>query len=137
MKSHIALAAMLGTALGAFALPSIGGPVHFRVTRPFSMFAISVNDVATLGAAPLEFIITDVVVSSSGGRGGIAPTLKVNGVAVLQLPYDTSYGYNNNTAWSGKLSISSGIHVPAGAIVTMSADGFDNEAGVHVSGYVQ
>lgn len=144
MKATLALTAMLGTAFGAVALPSVGGPVHYRLTRPFSMFATSTNDVATLGAAPLEFVLTDIVISRPWGigpggtsGGSIAPVLSINGVPAVQLPWDIFTAVNGGAMCSGKLHLSTGIFVSAGAVVTVSGASLDNDSGVHVSGYVQ
>ncbi len=144
MKATLALTAMLGTAFGAFALPSVGGPVHFRLTRPFSMFATSSADNVTLGAAPLEFILTDIIISKRDGVSPnsfdmSAPVLLINGSPVLQMPWNVfaASGSNSSPRFGGHVTLSTGIFVPAGAVISVGGLEPQRPAGVHVSGYVQ
>ena len=68
MKNLI-LASVLGSAAAGFVVPALAGPVHFAITRPYSMYGVlpsnaNLPSAATIGTAPLDFILTDVMIGS-------------------------------------------------------------------------
>jgi len=133
---NLVLASALGTLAGAFAIPALGGPVHYQITRPYSLFgwlpAASGGNAAsiTLGTAPLDFILTDVMV------GGIYERVfvTVNGNPVFNCGHD-------GTTWNTQTTVhmTSGIFIPAGSAIGVQATYSiaSNATPVTLAGYVQ
>lgn len=128
---NLVLASALGTLAGAFAIPAIGGPVHFAVTRPYSMFGwlpASPNGApvsVSLGTAPLDFILTDVMF----GRLDTQLFVTVNGTPVF-----------NCATQKADAHMTSGIFIAAGS--TIGVQGSPSGSGttsapVTLAGYVQ
>lgn len=139
MKNLI-LASLLGSAATAFAVPALSGPVHFAITRPYSLFGwIPANNggsnppvSVTLGTAPLDFILTDVMLSNSNAFGDVVVT--VNGTPV----FNVGTG-DNPAAWpQGSTHMTSGIFIGAGSTIGLQARSLGSPASpVTLAGYVQ
>jgi hypothetical protein len=139
MKNLI-LASVLGSAAAGLVVPALAGPVHFAITRPYSLFGwippAQANQPATvtLGTAPLDFVLTDV----SMGRGASNYEnvfVTVNGVSVFNFPVTANAGVGM------PFNMSSGIFVPAGSSIGVqvpaSAAGNSISVPVTLVGYVQ
>lgn len=139
MKNLI-LASILGSAAAGFVVPALTGPVHFAITRPYSLFGwippVPLNQTVTvtLGTAPLDFVLTDV----SLGKGAYNYEnvfVTVNGVSVFNFPATANAGVGL------PFSMSSGLFVPAGASIGVqvpsSAGGNTIAVPVTLVGYVQ
>lgn len=127
---NLVLASLLGSAATAFAVPALSGPVHFAVTRPYSLFGTVPNSPngqpvsVVLGTPPLDFVMTDVVF----GGGGDQVLVTVNGTPVFNLGQD-----GQGHVISAHLT--TGIFIPAGSSIAVLASG--NGYPVTVAGYVQ
>lgn len=115
MKNLI-LASVLGSAAAGFVVPALAGPVHFAITRPYSMYGVlpsnaNLPSAATIGTAPLDFILTDVMIGSSYIEDF---KVTVNGLPVL------CCGANGNNSSSVSTHLSSGIFIPGGSVVGVS-----------------
>ena len=138
MKNLVAASA-LGSALVALVLPSIGGPMHYQVTKPFSLFGMTTvtqsgsntSQAVTLGAVPLDFVITDVSLDSGTGSAFGLWLVEANGVNVAALEFKSSTTYS--------LHLQTGIPLPIGTqirVVCANA-GSNLPMAVTVCGYVQ
>jgi hypothetical protein len=132
---NLVLASLLGSAATAFAVPALSGPVHFAITRPFSLFGwIPAGPTAgsvtvTLGAAPLDFVMTDIMVGNYFQR----VIVTVNGNPVFNCGRST-------TGWTeGNVHMTSGLFIAAGSTIAVEASGGNspNQEPVTIAGYVQ
>ena len=140
MKNLVAASA-LGSALVALVLPSIGGPMHYQVTKPFSMFGMTTSQIlgsgswshsVALGNVPMDYVITDVVINPGYYQSAQGQWFVVaNGVRVACLQSDG--GTNQH------LHLETGIPLPVGSAVSVACpqSGSDVPAAVTVCGYVQ
>lgn len=141
MKNLVAASA-LGSALVALVLPSIGGPMHYQVTKPFSLFGMTTllpggaaggwaHSVA-LGNVPMDYVITDVVISAEVGLTAPGQWFVVaNGARVACL--------QSENGLQQYLHLETGIPLPVGSAVSVtSADTSSSRpVAVTVCGYVQ
>jgi hypothetical protein len=136
MKNLI-LASLLGSAATAFAVPALTGPVHFAITRPYSLFGwlppapnYSATVSVSLGTAPLDFVLTDVVVG--GFYDQVLVT--VNGTPVLNLPWAPNTGQVQPS-----VHMTSGVFISAGSVIGVQATQPSqlNTKPVTLAGYVQ
>lgn len=128
----LVLASALGALTSALVVPAVG-PVHYALTRPYSMFSNTLTvggPDAILGTPPLDFVMTDITVSRATNFDGV--TIKVNGSPVFCLPAAEN-GYVK-----GGTHLTTGIFIPAGATVTAEATGVLSQTNsITVAGYVQ
>lgn len=134
MKNLIA-ASLLGSVLGGLAMPALHGPIHFQVTKPFSMHGTLVQTPGTtatsvaLGRVPMDFVITDVVVS--GWHFGEV-YVTANGVRIANLRVNSS-----GTIFVESLKLSTGIPVAGGTVLGIESTNSGGGEPVTVCGYVQ
>lgn len=133
MKNLI-LASILGSAAAGFAVPALTGPVHFAVTRPYSMYGVlpynaNLPSAVTLGTAPLDFILTDVMIGSLYIEDF---KVTVNGSPVL------CCGPLGANPYSVSAHLNSGIFIPGGSVVGVTGlPGSGLNVPVTIVGYVQ
>ena len=134
MKNLIA-ASLFGSVLGGLAMPALQGPIHFQVTKPFSMHGVITQHPTTgvgsvvLGQVPMDFVITDVIVN--GWHFGEV-YITANGVRVGNLRVNTS-----GTSFVESLHLSTGIPVAVGSVVGIESTNPSASSPVTVCGYVQ
>ena len=132
---NLVLASALGTAFGAFAAPALTGPVHFQITRPYSLFGtLPANNngqpvSVVLGTAPLDFIMTDVMLSGYTSHCFVT----VNGTPVFNCG---KLGGGGNA--QGDTHLTSGIFIAAGSTIGVQiSNGSSDTVPVTIAGYVQ
>lgn len=131
---NLVLASILGSVATAYAVPALSGPVHFAITRPYSLFGVipanpnSAPFTVALGTAPLDFVLTDVMF------GGNASHLlvTVNGNPVFNCGKTPSLGLIGDT------HMTSGIFIPAGSAIGVQGDSTQSyQQYVTLAGYIQ
>lgn len=141
MKTLV-LASFLGTAAGAFALPTLAGPVHMQVTQPFTFYGqLPATQTTTpgtplvlnLGAVPRDFVLTDAFIAD----GTLAKvSITRNGAPVLNFPS----GFASVIATS-EIHLNSGVLFRAGTQLGLQADPYlfsgTSTIPVTLIGYVQ
>lgn len=134
--SKLVIASLLGTLAGAAAVPSITGPVHFAVTRPFSLFGTLPSNgpgAIAMGTTPLDFILTDVLLG--GSFTDIVVT--VNGAPVFNCGYESYQAGQNGYQRSRSENLTSGIFIPAGSTIGVQYGIVGPGGPVTLAGYVQ
>lgn len=137
---NLVFASILSSVATALAVPMLGGPVHFAVTRPYSMYGVLPYGPGsvTLGVAPLDFILTDVLLGSAAFA---SVTVTVNGTAVLSCGTE-GLAQPNPMTYAHSVHLTSGVFIPAGSTVAVTGSGGGLYTGsvstpVTVVGYVQ
>ena len=133
---NLVLASALGALAGTFVVPAIGGPIHYQVTRPFSMFGTLPPNTTgalasvTLGTAPLDFIVTDLMVNEPSLSRAV---VTVNGAPIL------AWGQTVNSWATSSEHMTTGVFIPAGAVIGLQAiqNSWTNPVAVTIAGYVQ
>ncbi len=131
---NLVLASILGSAATAFAVPALSGPVHFAITRPYSLFGFLPANTGqpvsvVLGTAPLDFVMTDVLFG--GYQTEVYVT--VNGSPVFNLG-------RNGGSYTENANLTTGIFIPAGSSIgvqTGAGGGPNTPVPVTLAGYVQ
>lgn len=130
---NLVLASVLSSVATALAVPALTGPVHYAITRPYSLFGQlpgNPNGQASsvvLGTAPLDFVMTDVLYGASGDRAFVT----VNGNPVLNLGMD-GQGHLLSA------HMTTGIFIPAGSSIGVQIPVIGPlPIPVTVAGYVQ
>lgn len=140
---NVAAVSFVGVVAGALALPSLVGPVHFQITRPYSLHgslpptAGGGNSSVILGTVPLDFILTDVMV----GDGYRQVIVTVNGTPMFNcgvMAVDSSPG--SHLLARGNNHLSSGVFIQSGSQIGVEAKfhhGYGQATPVTLAGYVQ
>lgn len=116
-------------------MPALHGPIHFQVTKPFSMHGTLVPNAKTssasvaLGRVPMDFVITDVVVA---GQHGGDVYITANSVRIANLRVNS-----NGTFYVESLHLNTGIPVPGGTVLGIESTLYTGSEPVTVCGYVQ
>lgn len=131
---NLVLASILGSAATAFAVPALTGPVHFAVTRPYSLFGVIPANpnggpfTLPLGTAPLDFVLTDVMFGGSPEQ----VLVTVNGNPVFNCGKSATRGVIGDT------HMTSGIFIPAGSAIGVQViNAQPSPQYVTLAGYVQ
>lgn len=140
MKSLV-LASVLSSAAVAYTVPVLAGPIHFQTTKPYSMFGQFVFNGQptshTLGIAPLDFVITDVLLGNSSSTNVPASSFLVtaNGAPVFNCALDVQV---TGAFYSRSTHLTNGFLVPAGSTVGVQGTGNGQSAvPVTLVGYLQ
>ncbi|HZN37924.1 MAG TPA: hypothetical protein VFD82_03925 [Planctomycetota bacterium] len=134
---NLVLASALGTLVGTFAVPVITGPIHFQVTKPFSMFGwlpavptIGGTVSVALGTVPTDFVLTDVLREDYYNSRLL---VKVNGNPVF------CAGTSSGTSYTqGNIHMTTGILIPSGSqVVVEVTSSLQSPTPVTLAGYLQ
>ena len=134
MKNLIA-ASLFGSVLGGLAMPALHGPIHFQVTKPYSMHGMLVLNPGTnfhsvvRGQAPMDYVITDVVLNGLH-YGEVYVT--ANGARIANLG-----GFNLGSQIVESLHLNTGIPVAVGSVIGVESTSSVGPTPVTVCGYVQ
>lgn len=135
IRKNLIAASLFGRVLGGLAMPALHGPIHFQVTKPFSMHGTLVPNAKTssasvaLGRVPMDFVITDVVVA---GQHGGDVYITANSVRIANLRVNS-----NGTFYVESLHLNTGIPVPGGTVLGIESTLYTGSEPVTVCGYVQ
>lgn len=134
MKNLIA-ASLFGSVLGGLAMPALHGPIHFQVTKPYSMHGMLVHNPATntasvvLGQVPMDYVITDVVLDGQH-YGEVYVTANGTRIANLRVNY-------SGTTFVESLHLNTGIPIAVGSVIGIESTSSSVSEPVTVCGYVQ
>lgn len=141
---NLVLASALGALTSALIVPAVG-PVHYALTRPYSMFLdllVANGQAATLGVVPLDFVMTDITLSLPTALSRV--TIKVNGNPVFCVPGETippTSISGPDFRVKGGTHLTTGIFIPAGSTVSAEASSTASwgnpSTAITIAGYVQ